>query len=98
MFSWRHGLQSPWFASSLSPISSRRLVGVHNTDYVVDDFPDSVGFKPSSVNGVEARIVKSRRNSSLGGGELYRPEEPRSPTMISPAVSEEKNERVPRFS
>lgn len=49
------------------------LVGVHNTDYVVDDvFDPSIGFKPNSVasGGFESRVVAKsrRRDSSLGGG------------------------------
>lgn len=43
-------------------------------------------------------MVKSRRrDSSIGGGDSVRFEEPRSPMTASPAVSEERNDRVSRF-
>lgn len=88
-------------------------MGVHNTDYLVDDVCDpSVGFRqPSSLahsgSGWETKpqVVKSRRrDSSLGGDTAPRfgesPTPPRSVVVSqdpSASASEEKNERISRY-
>jgi hypothetical protein len=94
-------LSSLYFSHLASP-----SVGVHNTDYVVDDaFLDNSGFKPAgsiASSGFETKVVKStrRRDSSVGcAGDTGPPFERSTvmpPPLPSPAVSEEKNERVSR--